>query len=320
MVRRTTEITIMRSELAAANLTEGVAASLIGAYVSAQDVKPSSRALYARTIRPFFAWVCRSGAALPSLDVADIIAYKDYLTASKLSPKTITAYIVAVRKFYTWAEGRGLLKNIAANVKTGSRKAKTPIKQHLTEEKAHAILETSRANSLRDFAIINLLLRTGLRTIEAIRADVGDIVNTDGRRILKVWGKGKDEKDDFVILSEAAYRPIAEYLATRGRCKAGDPLFTSESNRDKGKRLTTRSISRICKSNLCAIGLDAREYTAHSLRHTTAVTILKHGGQLTDVQTVLRHASPVTSQIYVESIKREQRIKNAPEMLLDGAF
>ena len=66
--------------------------------------------------------------------------------------------------------------------------------------------------------------------------------------------------------------------------------------------------------------MDGREFSAHSLRHTTAVAILKHGGNITDVQEVLRHASPVTSQIYTESVKEEMRLQNAPEMMLDFGF
>jgi integrase/recombinase XerC/integrase/recombinase XerD len=69
-----------------------------------------------------------------------------------------------------------------------------------------------------------------------------------------------------------------------------------------------------------AIGLDGKEFSAHSLRHTTAVAILKQGGSITDVQGVLRHSSPVTSQIYTESIKEEMRLKSAPELMLDNAF
>lgn len=320
MARLSNEIVALRAELETTTPAPYVIDNLIGAYVSTLDVKPSSRNLYARTIRPFFNWIREQGARLDALGLADIVAYKDHLNEQRLSPKTVTAYIVAVRKFYVWAEATKLYPNIARSVKTGSRRAKTPIKQHLPEEKAHELLETVKGKTPRDYAIINLLLRTGLRTIELVRADVGDITIMDGRRVLKVWGKGHDTKDDFVILSDEAYKPIADYLATRGRYKAGDPLFTSESQRDKGGRLTTRSISRIAKDNLRTIGLDAREYTAHSLRHTTAVTILKHGGRLEDVQTVLRHASPVTSQIYVESIKREQRLQNAPEMILNGCF
>ena len=174
--------------------------------------------------------------------------------------------------------------------------------------------------SLRDYAIVNLILRTGLRTVEVVRADVGDITFKGDKRVLLVWGKGHTEKDDFVVLSEKAYEPIKNYLATRKGAKAGEPLFTSNSRQNYGERLTTRTISALCKEGLKAIGLDGKEYTAHSLRHTTAVAILKHGGMITDVQDVLRHTSPATSQIYTESVKEELRLERAPEQLLDVAF
>ena len=53
--------------------------------------------------------------------------------------------------------------------------------------------------------MINLMLRTGLRTIEVHRADIGDITMRKERRILKVWGKGREEKKQFVILTDEAY-------------------------------------------------------------------------------------------------------------------
>ena len=226
---------------------------------------------------------------------------------------------MSVRKFYEWAEAEGLYRNIAKGIKTPKR-VQAFKKQHLTDNKSRELLEHFQGLSPRDFAIVNLILRTGLRTIEVVRADVGDITFKGERRILKVWGKGRTEKDDFVVLSEKAYRPIANYLATRKGAKAGQPLFTSNSRQNRGERLTTRTISGLCKDGLRAIGMDGKEFTAHSLRHTTAVAILKHGGNITDVQEVLRHSSPVTSQIYTESVKEELRLEHAPEMCLDYAF
>ena len=193
-------------------------------------------------------------------------------------------------------------------------------KQHLTDAKGGELLQHFQDLSLRDYAIVNLMLRTGLRTVEVVRADVGDITYKGERRVLLIWGKGHTEKDDFVVLTDKAYEPIRAYLSTRKGVKAGEPLFTSTSHQNRGERLTTRTISSICKDGLKAIGLDGKEYTAHSLRHTTAVAILKHGGAITDVQEVLRHTSPATSQIYTESVKEELRLEKAPESVLDYAF
>ncbi|MBR4305496.1 MAG: tyrosine-type recombinase/integrase [Ruminiclostridium sp.] len=308
------------AEIVASAPTQGAKWEEIVAYfIATQDVKESSRSLYARTLKLFFEWINQQKKGLNSLSRQDILAYKDALFAKGLSSLSVASYLTALRKFYEWAESEKLYPNIAKGVKT-PRRVQTFKKQHLTEEKSSELLSHFESLSLRDYAIVNLILRTGLRTIEVVRADVGDITFKGNRRILRVWGKGHDSKDDFVVLTEKTYLPIKAYLATRKGLKANEPLFTSDSHRNTGERLTTRTISGLCKGGLKAIGLDGREFTAHSLRHTTAVTILKSGGSLTDAQTLLRHTTPTTTQIYTESIKEELRLKDAPESLIDNAF
>lgn len=288
-------------------------------FIASQDTKESSRSLYSRTLKLFFEWVDLKGKKLSDLRRTDILEYKDELLARGLSSLSVASYLTSLRRFYEWAEGEKIYPNIAKGIRT-PRRVQAFKKQHLTENKSSELLQHFQAVSLRDYAIVNLILRTGLRTIEVVRANVEDITYKGGKRILRVWGKGHDTKDDFVILTDKAYKPIADYLATRKGAKGREPLFTSNSHRNTGERLTTRTISGLCKEGLKAIGLDGREYTAHSLRHTTAVAILKNGGALADAQSVLRHSSPATTQIYTESIKEELRLQQAPERLLDNAF
>ena len=237
---------------------------------------------------------------------------------SHLSPRTVASYLVSLRKFYAFAEAEKLYPNIARDLKTPHHGA-TFVKQHLAEDKIKELLDDARKDTPRNFALINLLLRTGLRTIEAARANVGDLVTIEGRRVLKVWGKGRDSADAFVIVSDKAFAPLKAYLDAR-HAHQGEPLFTSDSRRNGGGRLTTRTISAICKEHLVNIGLNSHEYTAHSFRHTTAVEILKSGGTTEDAQFVLRHSSPATTQIYTQSIKQEIRLKKAVECKLDDLF
>lgn len=304
---------------AAVVLRNAPTAEVVGYYVAQEDVRESSKKLYARTLRLFFNWVANEGKQVAQLTKADIVEYKNALFENGLSSLSVASYLTSLRKFYEWAESEKLYPNIVKGVKT-PRRAQAFKKQHLTEEKSVELLNHFEALSLRDYAIVNLILRTGLRTIEVVRADVGDITFRANRRILKVHGKGHDEKDDFVVLTDKAYQPIADYLKTRKKAKASEPLFASDSNRNTGERLTTRTISGLCKSGLKTVGLDGREFTAHSLRHTTAVMILKSGGELTEAQAVLRHTSPATTQIYTESIKEELRLREAPEARLDEVF
>lgn len=293
--------------------------SVVAMFIAGQDVKESSRSLYTRTLSQYFLWVERTSRRLNDLTREDILEYKDYLLSDGLSALTISSYLVVVRKFYEWTESIKIYPNIAKGIKTPRRKQAFK-KQHLPETKSRELLDYYRTKSLRDYAIVNLLLRTGLRTIEVVRADIGDITFKGDKRVLLIWGKGHTEKDSFVVLTNKTYLPIKEYLDTRKGAKSGDPLFVSNSRHNLGERLTTRTISGICKEGLKEIGLDGKEFTAHSLRHTTAVEILKNGGEITDVQRVLRHTSPVTSQIYTESIEEELRLQKSPESLLDNCF
>ena len=312
------------SELA--QTSSGDAQSLIGAFLRGLDVKESSRRLYGRTLKQFFAWVDLEGKQLPELKKADIAEYKNYLeTRLKLSPLTVGSYIVSLRKFYEWVEAEGLYKNIAKGIKTPQR-SQVFEKQYLSEKKSGELLEHFKGESLRNFAIVNLMLRTGLRTIEVSRLQVGDICYMGEQRVLKIWGKGKTEAEkgkdyNFVVLTDKAYLPIKNYLeATRKGARSGEPLFTSTSRQNKGEKLSTRTISGLCKEGLKSIGLDGNEYTAHSLRHTTAVSILRAGGTLEDCQLTLRHSNPATTEIYTSFADEERRLERNVEGLIDDLF
>jgi integrase/recombinase XerC/integrase/recombinase XerD len=293
--------------------------TLVDAFINSQDVKLSSKNLYRRTLKQYFNWVNTTNYLLSEIARPQLLEYKDYLLSSGMSSLTVGSYITSVRKFYEWTEANKYYPNVAKGIKTPKRKQQFK-KQPLLPAQATALLNFYQDKALRDYAIIGLLLRTGLRTIEVIRATVEDITFKGGQRVLLVQGKGRDEKDNFVLLTDKTYQPIAEYLATRGNISSSEPLFTSTSNNSKGDRLTTRTISYIAKEGLKAIGLDESSYTAHSLRHTTAVNILRAGGSLETAQFTLRHSNPATTQIYTATLNEERRLQNSGEALIDSLY
>ena len=293
--------------------------ALVDAFISSQDVKLSSKNLYRRTLKQYFNWVDTTNYLLNEIARPQLLEYKDYLLSSGMSSLTVGSYITSVRKFYEWTEANKYYPNVAKGIKTPKRKQQFK-KQPLLPAQATALLNFYQDRALRDYAIISLLLRTGLRTIEVIRATVEDITFKGGQRVLLVQGKGRDEKDNFVVLTDKTYQPIAEYLATRGNISSSEPLFISTSNNSKGDRLTTRTISYIAKEGLKAIGLDESSYTAHSLRHTTAVNILRAGGSLETAQFTLRHSNPATTQIYTATLNEERRLQNSGEALIDSLY
>lgn len=292
---------------------------VLTSFLNGLDIMETSRETYRWGLVRFFKWIRSSGRSLETLSPADIMSFKNSLMKEKLSPLTIGGYVTAVRMFYSWTETSLLYPNIARSVRP-PRGRKGFRKCALSPQESASLLDYLKERSLRDYAIVNLILRTGLRTIEVSRADIGDVVRKRGKRVLKVWGKGADEKDAYVILGQPVWGPIQEYLGQRKASSKTDPLFVTEGKGHKGVRMAPRSIQYLCKEALKAIGLDGHEYSAHSLRHTTGVLILKNGGDWKDVQRVLRHASPATSQIYTASIEDEMRLDSNPEGLLDDAI
>ena len=292
---------------------------LVDSFILSLDVKQSSKLLYRRTIKQYFNWVDKKGYLLSEIARPQLIEYKEELLASGMSSLTVGSYITSVRRFYEWAEANKFYPNVAKGIKTPKRKLQFK-KQPLLPSQATALLNYYQDKGSRDYAIINLLLRTGLRTVEIIRADVEDITYKGSQRVLLVRGKGRDEKDNFVLLTDKSYQPLEKYLQTRSNATSSAPLFTSTSNNSNGDRLTTRTISYIAKEGLKAIGLNERSFTAHSLRHTTAVNILRAGGSLETAQFTLRHSNPATTQIYTATLTEERRLNNSGEALLDGLY
>lgn len=303
---------------------------LITMWLAETDVRDNSKELYGRCVTNFFKWVATNNIPHATLARETILSYKKHLTDRGLSSATVGVNILSLRLFFKWTaskEGsdRGVLfRNIATNIKGNKRQGKFK-KMHLTLDELHKWLiwfeKRDSTHAKRDLALANIMARTGMRTIEIIRANVDDIVMRSGRRVLLVHGKGRSEKDDFVVLTDKCFKSIAAYILFRKnegeRIVAGDPLFVSDSDRNYKGRLTTRSIRRIAKEGLRGIGLDDPIYSAHSIRHTAAVHILQQGGGVQKAQEVLRHADPGTTQIYLESIKEEERLKNSGEDLLD---
>jgi integrase/recombinase XerD len=292
---------------------------LVDSFINAQDVKLSSKNLYRRTLKQYFNWIESKNYLLSEIARPQILEYKEELLSSGRSSLTVGSYITSVRRFYEWAEANKYYPNVAKGVKTPRRKQQFK-KQPLLPEQATALLHYYENKALRDYAIVSLLLRTGLRTIEVIRANVEDIVFKGSQRVLLIQGKGRDEKDDFVVITDKTYQPIAQYLATKGNIKGSEPLFTSTSNNSSGERLSTRTVSKIAKEGLKAIGLNERSFTAHSLRHTTAVNILRAGGSIEMAQHTLRHTNPATTQIYTATLNEERRLKNSGEALIDNLY
>ena len=282
---------------------QAITADLYSRFIDFVDAKPKTIETYTRALKQFFAYLYRNNINQPQR--ADIIAFREDLKATGHKPSTIQNYITTVRLFFQWTEQEHIYENVAAHIK-GSKIDQGHKKDYLTGKQVKALIsdiDRTTEQGQRDYAILSLMITTGLRTIEIIRADIGDLRAVANDTVLYVQGKGHDEKTDFVKVSEPVEKAIREYLKNR-QADDSQPLFTSEANRNKGGRMTTRSISRIVKENLISAGFNSDRLTAHSLRHTAATLNLLNGGTIEETQQLLRHTSINTTMIYSHHLDR----------------
>lgn len=267
------------------------------------DVKDKSLETYTRSLKQFFNYITVKGITEPTRQ--DIVQYRETLKADK-QPATVQLYMIAVKQFFKWTDKAGIYPNVADNVK-GVSVSKGMKKDYLTTGQVKDVLsriDTETVKGKRDYAIIALMVTCGLRDIEVSRANIADLRTRQNSTVLYIQGKGKDDRESFVVVPDSLETVIRDYLKARGgNSKA---LFTSNSNHGKGDRLTTRSISRIVKTAMINAGLDSDRLTAHSLRHTAVTQALIAGQTLQEVQQFARHSNINTTLIYAHNLENEQ--------------
>lgn len=268
------------------------------------DASEKTCATYRRALRQFSKFLKDNGIQKPSHD--NILAFKKFLLDNGRKPATVALYLASVRKLFTWCEQRGIYKNISQGVKSPKIDAghkrdfvgATQLKKILSD------MPRTTLEDKRNFAIFLLTVSAGLRTVEVVRADVADLRVQGDLMTLSIQGKGKSAKSDFVKIAPETYEAIQDYLKERGQVKDTEPLFTSTSNRNKNGRLTTRSISSICKTAMRNSGFDSPRLSAHSLRHSAVTLSLMSGHSLSEVQAFARHSSINTTLVYSHAINR----------------
>lgn len=284
------------------------------AFLNTLDIKSSSKSTYIRQLKVFTAWH-EDRQAVP-LHEEFLLDFKNHLHQKSLSPYTINSYLAIIKKLFRWLALHNICPDITQGIKPTKRKHGFK-KDALSVDQAKKLLlsiDRSNTSGRRDYALINIMLRTGLRTIEIVKALKSDIASYSGEAVLWIQGKGHDSKDEFVVLTEPSLLPLREYLYTRGNVKESDPVFASHSTKNFGKPLTTRSISRIVKERLKEIGIMDSRFTAHSLRHTAITFSLLAGATPQEARTMARHADINTTLIYAHNI---HRIQQAPERKID---
>lgn len=186
------------------------------------------------------------------------------------------------------------------------------IKQRITkpiltlEQAKRLILQTKNNRKsfwhYRDHAILYLMITTGLRSIEILRAKREDYQNIDGKWVLYVPSKKRRSNDEFVKISQGAEAAMRDYLNKR---KDDNPyLFITHKNSAKEGHLSRTFFMDMFPRVLKDCGLKDSGITPHCLRHTAATMNLLRGGSLEQTRQLLRHVDIQSTLVYVRHIER----------------
>ena len=287
---------------------------VISEFLSYQDVNALSRNEYKCVVNYFTRWVVMNGLDFWQLKRSDILRYKSDMLKKRMSVYTIGLYLTVVRKLFEFLSLEGYYDdNIALGVKSPKKDTEYR-KGYLSTDQVKELLGKINRESIvgkRDYAIISLMVRTGMM--------VGDITSGE-RTLINLQRKGKVDKSCRIGVTDKVLDAIHDYLVCRGDMAEDSPLFITHKKGYATQGVSDFMISKMIKRYLCAIGLDDKHYTCHSLRHTAAILSLKAGASIYDVQQMLGHTSIETTRIYLRAIDAEKRVDNAAIRRLDELF
>ena len=263
------------------------------------------RGLAAHSISMYGAWARRflteqlgsETSDLNTLRAADVITFVQH-QARTHQPGELKRMTTALRSFLRYAHFQGEVEpGIVAAVPAVASWTSTPaLPRAISAEHAHRALDAcDRCTAIgrRDYAVLLLLARLGLRAGEVVALLLDDLDWDAGR--VRVRGKGGREA--WLPLPTDVGQAIAAYLQ-QARPNAPDRhLFLRASAPIRGLK-SGMAVASIVAHALRRAGIDTPRKGAHQFRHALATQMLHRGASLTEIGELLRHRSPQTTAIY----------------------
>lgn len=287
---------------------------LIAMYLQRFDRK-RTRIAYREDIEQFFG---RSRLVPADVRAATFLHLNQHianLEDAGLKASTIKRKISALRGFFDWLEALELIDRNPADrqllrktrtARGGDRK----IVFLSRDECRRLVLATDEAGDAapRDRALVLTMLHCVLRRSEAAAMNV-EHVRPLGRYWILDLPQTKGGNDQFVKIPENVVEAI-EVMKDHYGIRSG-ALWRSLSNRNRGDRLTPRSIYNIVSDAAARAGLD--DVGAHTLRHTGCTLAIESGASVQQVKAHARHKNLETTMMYVH--QREKLRDSAADFI-----
>jgi integrase/recombinase XerD len=235
---------------------------------------------------------------LSLLNAADVVRFVQH-QAARQSPKTAKLVTTALRSFLRYARYRGYVTiDLAAAVPTAANWSMAPIPRSISPDHAQRILAHCARESTagcRDYAILLLLARLGLRANEVAFLELEDINWEAG--CLSVRGKGGHRS--VLPLATDVGEAIAAYLQVGRPASASRYVFLRAKAPIRGFTIA-EAVGLVVRRAFARAGIDSSRRGAHQFRHALACQMLRKGASLLEIGEILRHRSPQTTAMYAK--------------------
>jgi integrase/recombinase XerC/integrase/recombinase XerD len=282
-------------------------------FLQQHDIEKVSSRQYMSNLKQFIQWLRDNNRSERSLSKIDIIAFKRDMQQAGRSASTVASYLTTFRVFFGYLHDIGLIADVMHGVKYPKRD-KTFKKLPLTDSQVNRLMKIIPIDTiigLRDYAMINLMLLTGLRTVEVSRIRIKDVIEKYDKQMMKVRSKGDFDYNSEVDLNDDAWQPINDYLVKRSDFNEDDYMFVSHSNRNRNQPICPRRIGMIVADYFKQSNIKSKYYTAHSLRHTAAMKYLEvHQEDYEKLRIFMRHNSPATTQVYTHMFREKIKMSD----------
>jgi integrase/recombinase XerD len=265
----------------------------------------NSLAAYERDLVSYQQYLSEHSVAMTAASRDDIRAYLEHLDRTGMARTTAARQLSAVRQFYRFLHGEGIIAANPATVIESPKAARAlpkvlsigEVDKLLTEARqaADAIDKESAAlfRAERMLCLLSILAVTGLRVSELVSLPLAAAIAD--QRFLTIKGKGGRER--LVPLSEGARSAVSRYCSVRARSKHAASKWLFPSHGGSG-HLTRQHFALELKGLAGRCGIAAERISPHVLRHAFASYLLEKGADLRAVQQMLGHADIATTQIY----------------------
>lgn len=272
-----------------------------------EDYLRRQRGLSERTIRDCWRFAERflafrfgqAEVVLNAITPADIAAFLQRPTSHKVPHRGKTPP-THLRNFFQFLfKGALTPSNLALCVPRVAQRYSARLPRHLAPEQVEALLATVRTegpHARRDYAMVLLLARLGLRAPEVVAMQIDDVDWRAGE--LMVRGKGNNH--DRVPIPPDVGEALADYIR-QDRASTSRALFVAGRAPHRAFK-ASQVLNRILKAAFDRTGISppCRYVGSHVLRHSLATNLVRQGASLAEVGDMLRHRSRASTLIYAK--------------------